>query len=137
MENPSRVLLVEDDPAMRRWLGAVLEVIPGGVHAVGTGRAALEALEREDYALVCLDLSLPDLSGFELCQEICSRGARAAPPVIVISARNLPIDRSEAAEHGASAFLTKPLEPEALLTLVRDLLAQRKESAAVERLAHL
>ncbi|MBF5042392.1 response regulator [Aggregicoccus sp. 17bor-14] len=104
------VLLVEDAPAVRSALRRCLEALGHEVREAADGRAALEELTRRAPDLVVLDLVLPQVSGYEVCEALRASSAEAHRnvPVLVISGRVLPEDRAEALEAGADAFLSKP-----------------------------
>jgi CheY-like chemotaxis protein len=116
------VLLVEDDPEIRKFLRRCLEKLDLRVKEAATGRAALALLKEEKPALVCLDLMLPEFSGYEICEKI-----RASPdlhdvPVLIVSARAMPPDRAMAEEVGATAYLIKPIHWKTFSTTVAGLL---------------
>lgn len=118
------VLVVEDDPDLRRLLRKQLEAMKLLVQEAGTGKAALEALRKATPALVCLDLMLPEQSGYTVCEFIRKDPVLQGVPVLVISARTLPEDRAAAEEAGASAYLVKPFGSQQLLAQVNKLLGR-------------
>jgi two-component system chemotaxis response regulator CheY len=78
-----------------------------------SGRAALKHLETASCPdLVCLDLTLPDISGYDLCEVIRRTPAMKDVPVLVVSARDLPEDKAHAEEAGANGYLGKPFTQE-------------------------
>jgi DNA-binding response OmpR family regulator len=107
------VLVVEDDPELREALTASL--LSEGFDALGvaTGEAAMEVLSQKTFEAVCLDVILPDLSGYEICEWI-RRGGRDAW-VVMMSARAYPADEANALEAGADLFLAKPFPLKVLL----------------------
>lgn len=87
------------------------------------GKSAMEYLQGpEKPDLVCLDLTLPDVSGYDVCEHIRRTPAIANVPVLMVSARNLPEDKAYAEEAGANAYLGKPFTPEELAKRVRQVL---------------
>lgn len=107
--NPRRtVLVVEDDPAVRRLVTTYLERMGLSVIEAGDGRTALRKLTETVPDLVCLDLMLPELSGYEVCEFIRQSPPLRDVPVMVMSGRALPNDRALAAEVGVSGYLIKP-----------------------------
>src|SRR6267378_2595757 len=104
----SHVLVVEDDPDIRKLLRKYLEKLELLVTEAATGKAALAHLETETPELVCLDLMLPESSGYDICGHIRRTPHLLEVPVLVISARSLPPDRALAEELGANAYLIKP-----------------------------
>ena len=75
----------------------------------GTGKAALAELRAETPALVCLDLMLPEMSGYEICQHLRKTPGLEQVPVLMMSARSTPADRGYAEDVGANAYLIKPI----------------------------
>lgn len=88
------------------------------------GKAAMEYLKSGELKpdLVCLDLTLPDVSGYDVCEHIRRTPAIAHVPVLMVSARNLPEDKAYAEEAGANGYLGKPFTPEELEKRVRQVL---------------
>ncbi|GHH01184.1 hypothetical protein GCM10012319_68710 [Comamonas sp. KCTC 72670] len=123
------VLLVEDAPFFRKMLGDYLRDMGfKEVVELPSGRAALKHLETASRPdLVCLDLTLPDISGYDLCEHIRRTPAMADVPVLVVSARDLPEDKAHAEEAGANGYLGKPFTQEEFTRRVQSLL---KSSAA-------
>lgn len=115
MENtPRTVLLVDDSLMFRKLLGDLFRDLgTAEVVEVSSGRAALEHLAgaaRPD--LVCVDLVLPDVSGFDVCTHIRSTPALTNLPVLVVSSRHQPEDKARAERAGATGYLSKPFTVE-------------------------
>ncbi|HYN29747.1 MAG TPA: response regulator [Dermatophilaceae bacterium] len=128
----SRILIVDDDPALRRALTVNLRARRYDVTAVGTGGAALRAAASAPPDVVVLDLGLPDLDGVEVVHGL--RGWTNVP-ILVLSAREGQADKVEALDAGADDYLTKPFGMDELLARIRA--AQRRaqpgpETAVVE-----
>ena len=121
------VLIVEDDAAIRAVLKKMLHRLGLKVVEASNGRAAIKFLTDNDPDLVCLDLVLPEMSGFEVLTFIRHKRRFDTLPVLVITARPLPEDQAQAREHGASAYLTKPFTPGELAHCVRSLLAANSD----------
>jgi len=113
---PSRVLVVDDEPALQRTLGPLLRSRGYEVTIAANGAEALAALGRESPHVVILDLGLPDIDGTELCRRI---RLTSKAPIIVLSARGQETDKVLALDHGADDYVTKPFSPEELLARVR------------------
>ena len=123
MEKPSsKVLVVDDDPPLRKLARACLEAMGLEVVEASCGRSAIAQLEAAPPALVCLDLTLPELSGYEVCEHMRSSPRLQRVPVLMMSARSHPVDRAYAEEAGAAAYLTKPFTSQTFVTSVRALL---------------
>src|SRR5437763_14086222 len=116
-------LVVEDDPEIRKLIRKYLEKLGFSVREAGTGKAALVLLEQIDPVLVCLDLMLPESSGYEICDHMRKTPRLKSVPVLVISARAMPTDRAQAEEVGASAYLIKPIRWVSFAATVRALVS--------------
>jgi two-component system response regulator MprA len=115
-----RILVVDDDPVLRRSLERVLRLATYDVDLVDHGQAALAALGRERYAAVVLDVGMPPPDGLEVCRRIRAGGDRT--PVIMLTAREAVADRVDGLEAGADDYLVKPFAIEELLARLRALL---------------
>lgn len=114
-----RVLLVEDDPSLRDFLVRVIRDAAWAVDAVGSGRAALDALAGAEYDLAVLDVGLPDTDGFEVCRAMRARGDRT--PVLILTARQSVNDRVYGLDAGADDYLAKPFDVVELMARLRAL----------------
>lgn len=110
------VLVVDDDPAMRRTLSINLRARDYEVETAGDGRSALQVVDERMPDVVLLDLGLPDLDGISVLTQLRSF---TQVPVIVVSARTESDDKVEALDLGADDFITKPFSIEELLARVR------------------
>ena len=114
--NPVNVLVVDDEPPIRRFLRTSLAVQNYRVSEAENGRAALDLLAREKPDLVILDLGLPDIDGIELIRRI---RAISNVPLVVLSSRGDERAKVEALELGADDYLTKPFGMEELVARLR------------------
>jgi DNA-binding response OmpR family regulator len=114
-----RVLLVEDDRAIRESTGRMLERDGFAVRTAANGAAGLAEFEREAPDLALLDIMLPDLDGVALCREI---RRRSQLPVVFLSARSDAIDIVLGLEAGADDYVVKPFEPAVLAARLRAVL---------------
>jgi two-component system KDP operon response regulator KdpE len=111
-----RVLLVEDEPPIRKFLGAALASVPYQLDEAGTGEQALRHAAQSPPDLVILDLGLPDMDGQDLIRRL-REWLRA--PIIVLSARDQEQQKIAALDNGADDYLTKPFSTGELLARVR------------------
>jgi DNA-binding response OmpR family regulator len=116
------VLLVEDNPPEREAIRRVLVGQEFKVDATTDYHGAVQRLAASVPSLVCLDLTLPRESGFELCEYIRSDARLRFVPILVMSERSSPEDMAHAEYVGANAFLKKPFSREKLLKYVITLL---------------
>ena len=115
----TRVLFVEDDLPLARGVIALLRDGGYAVDHVAEGRVALDLEAREPYALVILDLGLPDVPGFEVLRALRQRGS--STPVLILTARDALRDRVNGLDAGADDYLLKPFQPVELEARVRAL----------------
>jgi len=105
-----RILLAEDNRTNRLVVGTILEKLGHTVHAVEDGRAALEAVQREPYDLVLMDVMMPEMDGYAACRAIRALpGTAAQLPIVALTANALPEDEAAARAAGMSDFATKPI----------------------------
>jgi two-component system phosphate regulon response regulator PhoB len=107
MTEARSVLVVDDEPDLRRLIGGALQHAGFDVALAATGRDALAAVARSAPDLVVLDLMLPDLSGTEVCRALRSQPATAEIPIIMLTARGDEIDRVVGFELGADDYVVK------------------------------
>jgi DNA-binding response OmpR family regulator len=115
--SPREVLVVEDEPQMRALLTDNLEFEGYHVTAVESGEQALEALGQRSVSLVLVDVMLPGMSGFNLCEQLRDRGTRV--PIIILTARTHEQDRIRGLDLGADDYVSKPFRVRELLARVR------------------
>jgi two-component system, chemotaxis family, chemotaxis protein CheY len=118
-----RILVVEDSDAMRALIASACESVEG-VEVVETesGYAALKVLPRERFDLVITDINMPDINGLDLIRYVRQSPVHKDVPLVIISTESTERDRAKGLELGATAYVTKPFEPDELLDLVRTLL---------------
>ncbi len=126
MERP-RILLLEDDPAIARTVIYAFERANLCVTHCLLVRDALQQLAQTRYALLVLDVGLPDGSGLDLCRQV---RAQDDTPVLMLSAHGEEIDRVLGLELGADDYVTKPFSPRELVARVRGLLRRSRPLAA-------
>jgi len=117
------VLLVDDDAAIRRSVGAGLELEGFRVVRASGGRAALAAVESVNPAVILLDLAMPDLDGLEVLRRLRSDGDDV--PVCVLSARDEVEDRVRGLQAGADDYVVKPFALEEVSARLQALLRRR------------
>jgi two-component system KDP operon response regulator KdpE len=122
----SRILIVDDEPNIIGTVAPLLRAQGYEVFSAMTGRAALEAVERDTPDLVVLDLGLPDMDGVDVCVAVRQS---SGVPILVLSARGAENDKVRALDAGADDYVTKPFGTQELLARVRASL-RRAESPA-------
>ncbi|MFG0329355.1 MAG: response regulator [Phycisphaerales bacterium] len=121
----SRVLIVDDNPQNVELLEAYLEALPCETLVARDGVEAIEKVEREKPDIILLDIMMPRMSGYEVCQKIKSDPATRDIPVLMVTALNEVGDVERGVEAGADDFLSKPFHKLEFLTRVRSLLKMR------------
>lgn len=120
-----KVLIVEDDPSLLKLIRKYLDSEGMQTTVAADGRAAIEYLEAETPDLICLDLMLPEVSGYDVCDYVRKTPRLVSVPILIASARALPADRATAEEVGASAYVTKPFTRQGFMSEVRRLLTPK------------
>src|SRR5882724_5331697 len=132
MHSPPLILIIEDEPAIADTLVYALKTEGFAPEWCATGRAGLAALNAKSFALVVLDVGLPDGSGFDLCKTIRTR---SAVPVLFLTARNTELDRVLGLELGADDYLVKPFSPRELTARVKAILRRTASGSSVAAVA--
>ncbi|TMR08035.1 response regulator transcription factor [Nonomuraea turkmeniaca] len=120
MSELARLLVVDDEPALREALQSSLEFEGYKVVTADDGQAALDELARDSYDAVLLDVMMPRLDGLTACRRL--RGSGNHIPVLMLTARDAVGDRVSGLDAGADDYLVKPFELDELLARVRALL---------------
>jgi DNA-binding response OmpR family regulator len=128
MHDPKCVLIVDDEPNVRLMLRTALESAGHRVLEAADGLAALSRLERETCDLVVLDLRMPKLDGMQTLARLRERGT--GTPVVMLTAHGSIPDAVAAMRLGAIDFLTKPITPGELRTVVADVIRRHEARPA-------
>jgi DNA-binding response OmpR family regulator len=124
----TRILIVEDEPDMRRGLQDNLEYDGYAITSTGNGKEGLRLALKETFDLIILDLMLPGMDGMNVCREIKKTGVTT--PIIMLTARGSEDDKIEGFEAGADDYITKPFSLKELLARVKAVL--RRTSHDIE-----
>jgi len=124
------VLLVDDDPAIRKVVAAGLELEGFTVVPASGGRAALEAVPRVSPAVILLDLGMPDLDGLEVLRQLRASGDQT--PVCILSARDEIEDRVSGLEAGADDYVVKPFALQEVVARLHALLRRQPATSTAE-----
>ena len=128
-----RLLLVDDEENLRSMLEAALRHTGFEVHPVASGRQALDAIDTVKPDLVVLDVMLPDLDGFEVCQRLRSSGNRT--PVLFLTARDATDDKVRGLTMGGDDYLAKPFSLDELVARIGAVLRRTGSEKSDARLA--
>lgn len=126
-----KILLVEDEPSIADNIVYALKTESFDPVWCTTGKEALSRIAQEKFALVILDVGLPDVSGFELCRKL---RATSSVPIIFVTARKDEIDRVVGLEIGGDDYVVKPFSPRELTARVKAIL--RRSDYAVPAAVH-
>ena len=135
MEKTDNILIVDDDPGIRRLLVDYLARNGFSALAARDGREMWQMLERHVVDLVVLDLMLPDTDGLTLCRDLRGKTATSTMPVLMLTARGLAEDRIEGLKLGADDYLAKPFQTEELIARLRALIRRAAGNASSELIA--
>lgn len=126
-----RILMIEDDASLATMVGEYLGARGFQVEACGDARSGLETLRQQHFDALILDVMLPDLDGFEVCQRV---RAESDLPVLMLTARGEDTDRIVGLELGADDYLPKPFNPRELLARLRAVLRRRRAGTRADLL---
>ena len=121
MDALHKVLVVDDDPAVRKSIDRVLSGKGYAVITAENGEEALRKLNEEKYDLVYTDIRMPGISGLEVAEHV--KAQRAWTPVVIITGYGTDAAEARAKAAGVSAFVHKPLSPEVIEDSARDAMA--------------
>jgi two-component system copper resistance phosphate regulon response regulator CusR len=120
-----RLLLVEDEPRLARFIAKGLREQSYAVDIASNGERALYDARENEYDLVILDIMLPQKDGYDVCRQLRAGGFRQ--PILMLTARDAVDDRVQGLDSGADDYLTKPFDFKELLARIRALLRRPRE----------
>ena len=123
-----RILVVEDDKALRHSLEATLHEAGFEARCIDSGEQALRLESSEVFDAAILDIGLPDIDGFEVLRTLRRRGSTT--PVLMLTARDALCDRVAGLDLGADDYLVKPFAPSELVARLRAIVRRRQGQAA-------
>jgi DNA-binding response OmpR family regulator len=120
-----KILIVDDEAHIRMLIGQTLEELEDdGVEflTADNGMSALELIQSEKPNLVFLDVMMPKMNGMDVCQKVKKELALNDVYIILLTAKGQELDRQRGKEVGADVYMTKPFDPEALLSKAKQVL---------------
>jgi len=126
----NKILIIEDQPQMRRNLATILEMENFQVIAAENGQRGLELARREKPDLVICDVMMPELDGYGVLQALRAETALATTPFVFLTAKGDKLELRKGMNLGADDYLTKPVQREDLLAAVRSRLDRRSAQKA-------
>ncbi len=132
MNQPSKILVADDDPRNVRLMESILKASGYPVIHAYDGQEALDKISSERPDLVLLDVMMPRMTGFEVCQRVRAQYETRLLPVIMVTALNALEEKVQALEMGADDFLSKPVNKVELLAKLRSMLRVKSLHDEVE-----
>lgn len=117
-----KILVVDDDELVLIAIQELLSPLGFSVVISPSGFDALEKITQEQFDLIILDIIMPEMDGFEVCQRIRENDAYAETPILMLTAKSGEEDRERGIEVGANLYLPKPISPKKLIALVEEAL---------------
>jgi two-component system alkaline phosphatase synthesis response regulator PhoP len=124
-----KILIVDDEPHIRLLLEQTLEELEGeGVELLmaANGEEALELIRSERPQVVFLDVMMPRINGFDVCQMVKQDPSLKDTTIIMLTAKGQEFDKQRGQEVGADLYITKPFDPDVLTTKAVELLGLRR-----------
>jgi len=121
-----KIMVVDDEPYIARVIKFKLEQEGYTVISANDGQSGLQKIKEEKPDMVLLDVMMPGLSGYEVCQKIKQDAELAGIPVVILTAKGQERDREQGLTMGASDYITKPFSPNRLLELVKNMIGDAK-----------
>jgi CheY-like chemotaxis protein len=115
-----RILIVDDDEMVRMALVELLKPEGYTLDAAASGREALEKIAEHTYDLMMFDVIMPEIDGFELCRRVRAKAEYKDTPIVFLTAKSRDQDKAKGLEIGANLFLSKPISPEKLLSIIAE-----------------
>ena len=122
----AKILVVEDDPSARRLISFTLEEAGYHVLTATNGSEGLEKAQSELPDLILMDVMMPVMAGFEACLRLKELPTTAQIPILVLTAKSQPSDKTYSLMAGADDYLAKPAAPEEIVNRVKALLKPKK-----------
>jgi DNA-binding response OmpR family regulator len=120
-----KILIVDDEAHLRMLISQALEDLEDeGVELLtaGNGEEALEAIKAEKPNLVFLDVMMPKMSGFDVCNAVKNELGMKDVHIVLLTAKGQEFDKQKGQEAGANLYMTKPFDPDALLAKAKEVL---------------
>ncbi len=117
-----KILVVDDDDLILIAIQELLTPVGYQVTTVASGPGAVEKASSEQFDLIILDVSMPEMDGFEVCEKIRAMDSYSGTPILMLTAKSGEADKQRGMEAGANLYLPKPISPRRLIALVGEAL---------------
>ena len=120
-----KILIVDDEPHIRMLIGQTLEELEDEdveFFTAENGEQALEIINEEKPQVVFLDVMMPKMNGMEVCRRVKKEQGLSDVYIILLTAKGQELDRQKGQEVGADLYMTKPFDPEVILSKAREVL---------------
>ena len=124
MTGPARILVVDDDPVILRLIEVNLDLEGFDVETADRGVDAIAKARESSPDLIILDLMMPEMSGWEIAEQLQKDDKTTGIPLVFLSARTQDEDRRRGEELGVAGYVTKPFDPSDLVATIRKLTDQ-------------
>jgi DNA-binding response OmpR family regulator len=129
-DEPTRILVVDDDPILREFASVYLTTPMSEVVSVADAAAALDLLSREAFDIAMIDIEMPGMNGFELVERIRAQDRLRALPIVIVTGREDIVSIDRAYNVGATSFATKPVNWRQLSHQLRYVMRASRSQAA-------
>jgi len=129
-DEPTRILVVDDDPILREFASVYLTTPMSEVVSVADAAAALDLLSREAFDIAMIDIEMPGMNGFELVERIRAQDSLRALPIVIVTGREDIVSIDRAYNAGATSFATKPVNWRQLSHQMRYVMRASRSHAA-------
>ena len=119
---PKKILVADDDPAVREMLRMTLEAEGYEIAAAGDGKETPRLLGSTPFDLLVLDVEMPYLDGYHLAQQISAGGRSQTPKILILTGRDTHQEHHAASLSGADAFIQKPCDLDELIRKIKQLI---------------
>ena len=116
-----KVLVVDDNQDAMNIMASILKIAGYSVITAKDGLEAMHKIQRENPALILLDVTMPEMDGFAVCESVKRNPKFSHIPIFMISANTDPASRKRGLQAGAHDFITKPINPAETLRKIREL----------------
>lgn len=122
-----KILVIDDSPTLRKLLCFYLKKRGYSVNEANNGEVGLQAIAREMFDLIILDMNMPVKGGLEVLETLKKDKKYLSIPILILSADKEEESKAAGIAFGASYYLTKPFKPEEVIARIEDILAERRK----------